>query len=208
MNNLQTTPLKRPIVFPKKFICVEHRADRNAPISWDQCYFMRFRVNTDAGNIYEHAMMIADCHNNLMLAIDEFSKSLVDFVMVKSKHEVRVDCIFNLMMQDTRLIPEAKILEAVIEQLSHANRMHDESYFAVGLVESQGLKVTLTVSTDALIALDAAKIDVLEYYGQQFRPILVCQAPMTGELKSLLRVSIQLFTQLLSSTPITTDYLH
>lgn len=209
MNNLQINTHAKPIVFPKDFVCIEQRADRNAPIAWNQCYFLGFCVTTDAGEIYEHAMIIADSHNNLMLAINEFQNTLVDFIKIKSKQDIRVIFLYNLMMHDPRLQIEAKRFGEVIESISPIIDAHDGIYIAIGYSMTNRLCFMKTASENALIAIDDARIDILEQFREGYIPTLVCQAhPATKDMNRLLRLAIQRYTQLLITSPVTTHYLH
>lgn len=208
MNSLQITPPK-PIVFPSQFPLIENRCDRNAPFFWNQCYFLGFSVNTSEGVTYKHAMFIADSHNNLMVAIDDFTKSVVDFVKVKSKGDISVVFLYNLMTHDPKLSAQARELEWHIENLNSTIDAHDMEFTAIVYSMDIGFYLLKTPTKDALDAIEDAKIDVLELSAEKYLPTLAFKShPVTKDMKQALRVAIQGFTQLLSCTAITTDYLH
>lgn len=163
-----------------------------APIPWEYCYFAGFRVITANGDRYHHAMMIADSHAAFLAALSAESQCLVDHVTVRSRHDVSLVFLHNLVMHDPSLPYAAQNYEAAVDQVRPLIGNFDGRYVLIGVTARHGFHIFNEEADTALHAIDEANVQVLEQYGASFRSLLVCQAhPVTLEFYALVEQAVE-----------------
>lgn len=188
----------------------EHRGDlrtfrdmRKQPvayISWEHCYFAGFRVTTTKGERYHHALIIADSYAALLDALSAESLKLVDYVTVRSRQDVTVVFMHNLVVYDPTLRDAESHYQAVVDQAHPLICNFDDQYVLIGVSLQHGFHIFNEQADTALHVIDDANVLVLEQYRERFRSLLVCQAhPVTLEFYALMEQAVERFKFLLGA---------
>lgn len=171
-----------------------------AQIAWAHCYFAGFRVTTTNGDRYHHAMFIADSHAAFLNAISAESQRLVDYVTVKSRHDVKVVFIHNLVVYDPTLHDAESHYQAVVDQVHPLICDFDDQYVLIGVSLQHGFHIFNEQADTALHVMDDAKVQVLAQHRECIKSLLVCQAhPVTLEFYALMEQAVERFKFLLGA---------
>ena len=176
------------------------RKQPTAQISWEHCYFAGFRVATTNGDRYHHAMMIADSYDAFQDAISAESERLVDYITVKSRHDVKVVFMHNLVVYDPTLRDAESHYQAVVDQVHPLICDFDDQYVLIGVSLQHGFHIFNEQADTALHVMDDAKVQVLAQYRERFRSLFVCQShPVSLEFYALMEQAVERFKYLLGA---------
>ena len=173
------------------------RPDVAAQPRWAHCYFVAFKIKRVSGECYHHALIIADSFEVFMRELQKVSRSLIDYIKVKSKQDVTLIFMQNLVSLET----DDKNLEQRCEfAMHHAVRLireHGGNFVVTGLSDSGQLVLMESDAIEGLQALDDTNLVVLEKFNETFTPHLICLAqPIASEFFTLLKVAIERFGDL------------
>jgi hypothetical protein len=197
----------------------EHRGDarvfrdvRHNPgstVLWDHCYFVGFRVATADGEHYRHALLIADSHDAFVTGLSQEYLAMVDHVAVRSKRDISLVFMHNLMSRESGLMDAAGPYQVAVDHARPIVRSGNGRFAVVGLSESLRLCVLEVETDNALQAIDDANVLVLEQLDERFKPVLVCQAhPVTLEFYALLEQAVERFRHLVGVVSAGTRAVH
>jgi hypothetical protein len=183
--------LNRSIPFPyiqanQPSVTRDMRKKYEMEIVRERCYFIGLRINE--GNVmrYQHALILADDYESLVIGINEERNTILDKHLAVSLNDIEPVFIRSLSMQDQDLIASIDACGINTEVKEILSRRDDHRFTVFGMLGNEKICLIPKEAHDALTAMRLARWESIKLAAKDFQPLDVRQAhPVTGEFDAL-----------------------
>lgn len=178
-------------------------------IQQDHVYFVGFRISAKTGDIYHHAMIIADEVDAFFDGIAGEYNAIMDRDLVNFHSDIAVIFVRNMMMLNTELLAEAEEDNFITKAQEYLSKRDDELFTVFGLIGERNFCLMPVASQNGLRALEAARKKVRQLYGEELMPLELCQAhPIRHEFDAMFAEETKRFNSLLDDDATGSAYVH
>lgn len=178
-------------------------------IQQDHVYFLGFRISAKTGDIYHHAMIIADDDDAFFDGIAGEYNTIMDQHLVTFRADITLIYVRNLMMLDPELIAEAEEDNIITRAQEYLSKRDDGLFTVFGLIGERNICLMPVASQNGLLALEAARNKVRQQYGEEFMPLELCQAhPIRHEFNAMFLTEVERFKSLVDEESTGSGYVH
>lgn len=178
-------------------------------IQQDHVYFVGFRISAKTGDIYHHAMIIADEVDAFFDGIAGEYNAIMDRDLVNFHSDIAVIFVRNMMMLNTELLAEAEEDNFITKAQEYLSKRDDELFTVFGLIGERNFCLMPVASQNGLRALEAARKKVRQLYGEELMVLEVCQAhPIRHEFDAMFAEEAKRFNSLLDDDATGSAYVH
>ena len=154
-------------------------------------YFTGFRITTDAGNLYHHALIAADDWDSFIEGVAAEFNDLLGRTLVDSIDRISVVFVRNLMMDDPELVDSAERQGITQEIQDGIKRQDANSYIVYGCVGDRKVCLSEVQSQNAMNAISTMRSMTMQQFKEPFSVLEVSPAhPVAIEFDALYRQAI------------------
>lgn len=157
-------------------------------------YFTGFRIMTDGGDLYHHALIAADDWDSYIEGVAAEFNDLLDRTLARSLDRISVVFVRNLMMDDPELVDSAE-RQGIIQEIQDGIKRQDaNSYIVYGCVGSRKVCLSEVQSQNALNAINTMRSMTMQQFKEPFSVLEVNPShPVAIEFDVLYRETISPF---------------
>ena len=187
---------------------LDARSDRSQPIAWKQFYFVGFRIDSECGDRYHNALILADTHDAFLGGIASEYLELLNRDWISSGQDISVVFIQNLMLQNPSIVDKAGLTANRTKSLPMPRR-NSHAFSVIGITENHQFCSLEVDSDNALKAIDEANEQVSYVYRTRFKPLAITQINAAAiDFFNLLTTVVETVKELMGGAAKTQSYLH
>ncbi len=178
-------------------------------IKQDHVYFVGFRISAKAGDIYHHAMIIADDVDAFFDGIAGEYNAIMDLYLVTFHSAITLVFLRNLMMTAPDVIAAAEQLDLTAEIKECLSKRNDDLFSVFGMI-GESLMCQIQINEkNGLLAIEAARKKARQLYGEELMLLEVCQAhPIRHEFDAMFAEEAKRFNSLLDDDSVGSGCVH
>lgn len=178
-------------------------------IQQDHVYFLGFRISAKTGDIYHHAMIIADDDDAFFDGIAGEYNTIMDRHLVTFRSAITLIFVRNLMMTAPDVIGSAEQLDLTTEIQECLSKRNDDLFSVFGLIgENQMCQLQIN-ERDGLMAIERARLMMRQQDGEELMLLEVCQAhPIRHEFNAMFLTEVERFKSLVDEESTGSGYVH
>lgn len=185
------------------------RKKRLTGISWDQVYYVGFRISACYKVCYRHALILADSYDEFLEGVAGEFNTILDQSPGTSLKDIALVFVRNLMILDPELAAAAESQHITTDIRDELSKRDDDHYLVFGRVGEERICLVKVQAGDALLGIEYAQRSVRAKYQKEMLPLEVCQIhPVTAECYALFDVAAERIKSLISGESTNSVYLH
>jgi len=178
-------------------------------IQQDHVYFLGFRISAKTGDIYHHAMIIADDVDAFFDGIAGEYNTIMDRHLVTFRADITLIFVRNLMMTAPDVIESAEHLDLTAEIQECLSKRNDDLFSVFGLIGESRMCQLQINERDGLMAIERARLMMRQQDGEELMLLEVCQAhPIRHEFDAMFGEEVEHFKSLVDEESTGSGYVH
>lgn len=174
---------------------------------WDQIYFVGFRIESETGQRYHHALFSADDQGSFMNGIACEYNAIRNQPSVHSVQDISLVFVRNLSILDPEVSAAAESHNITAEIRKELCRRDDGQFLVYGLISDKRICLLKVEASNALRAIEHARKSVIAQYQKELLPLEVCQPhPVTTECYALFDAMVSRVRPLIEGDLSSTGY--
>lgn len=170
-------------------------------IACEHCYFVGFRITTENVMRYQHALILADDYESLVIGINEERNTMLDKQLATSLNDIEPVFVRSLLMQDRVMIASVDACGIDTEMKDILSRRDDHRFTVFGMLGTEEICLIPEEAHDALTAMRLARWESIKLAAKNFQPLDVRQAhPVTREFDALFHQVAERFMKLVGDS--------
>lgn len=176
------------------------RKKRLMKIQHEQAYFVGFRISAKTGDIYHHAMIVADDFDAFLEGIAGEYNAIMDLYLVTFLSAISLIFVRNLVMTDPDVIAAAEQHNITSEVKKCLSKRDDEMFTVTGMIGEHQIGMVQVAERDGLLATGQARTRIMKELGEEFMVLDVCQAhPIRHEFDAIFAKEAEQFKSLVDA---------
>jgi hypothetical protein len=162
------------------------RKKHEMEITHEHCYFIGFRIMAKNTIRYQHALILADDYESLVIGVNEERNTILDQQLATSLNDIEPVFVRSLLMQDQVIIASVDACGINAEIKEILSKRDDYRFTVFGKLGNEEICLIPEEAHDALTAMRLARWESMKLAGKNFQPLDVRQAhPVTKEFDAL-----------------------
>ena len=178
-------------------------------IEQDQVYFVGFRIAAKSGDVYHHAMIIADNFDAFLEGLAGEYNAIMALYLVTFRSDITLIFVRNLMMTSPEVIATAEQHNITSEIQDCLSKRDDSKFTLFGTIGDDMISVAQIEGRDGLFAIGQVRSQIMQDHGKEFMVLDLCQAhPIRHEFNALFDEEVVRFKSLVDDNSTGSCYVH
>lgn len=152
------------------------RKKHEMEIAREHCYFIGLRITAEYSMYYQHALILADDYESLVIGINEERNTILDQQQAMSLNDIEPVFVRSLLMQDQVMIASVDACGINTEIKEILCRRNDHRFTVFGMLGNEEICLIPEEAHDALTAMRLARWESIKLAVKNFKPLDVRQA--------------------------------